>query len=77
MRSLRSTTLPSPANPLNPETRARFIGSGNVAGGKPLGDIILGAIITAARRPGGLHETLKRKIITTNFYGERDEEYQI
>jgi uncharacterized damage-inducible protein DinB len=30
----------------------------NVAGRRPLGDIILGAVITAARRPGGLHEAI-------------------
>jgi hypothetical protein len=36
-RSLRSTTLPSPANPRESLTRARFIGSGNVVGRRPLG----------------------------------------
>jgi len=29
----------------------------NVADWQPLGDIILGAVITATRRPGGLHDT--------------------
>jgi hypothetical protein len=37
IRSLRSATLPSPANPQNPRTRVRFIGSGNVVGRRPLG----------------------------------------
>jgi len=30
----------------------------NVSGWKTLGDIILGAVFTAARRPGGLHDTI-------------------
>ena len=34
IRSLRSATLPSPANPHIAWSRARFIGSGNVVGGR-------------------------------------------
>jgi hypothetical protein len=37
IRSLRSATLPSPANPRKSLSWARFIGSGNVVGGHPLG----------------------------------------
>jgi len=46
------------------------MGSRNVAGRRPLGDIILGAIITAARRPGGLHKTLIEIMILSHFDGE-------
>ena len=34
-----------------------LMGSRNVAGSRPLGDILFCAAITAARRPGGLHRT--------------------
>jgi hypothetical protein len=35
---------------------------------RPLGDIILGAVITAARRPGGLHKTNGTNSILYKYY---------
>jgi hypothetical protein len=55
--ALASPTLPSPANPQNPEYRVCLFGLGQRRMQGPLGDIILGAVITASRRPGGMHKT--------------------
>jgi len=53
---------PRSANPIVHNVGFAYSGLGNVAGRRPLGDIILGAVITAARRPGGLHCTDGKKL---------------
>ena len=46
------------------------MGGRNVAGGGPLGNIILGAVITATRRPSGLHKTYFYSLVNSILINE-------
>jgi len=53
IRSLHFGHIALASEPANPRMRARFIGSGNVVSGRPLGASLFWALIYVfARRPG-------------------------